>query len=220
MIRGTMQIFKYWIKHTTRSMNKIISNRSYISRGLVMVRLKNPPKALGLFIWVGKQKDFCHTAQTYSAIIHILTRGKMFSKAEALMQEFIAFAEKHEMDPHTQVFNALNSAVNSLGHDSSCQVFDVLVTAYAQMGNVQEALDTIYRMQRSKRFRPMSMPMVRACNTLLSTLVKMERIDTVWVVYGDMTSSGLLHPNVYIYNTLINACCKEGRQVARGKQSV
>ncbi|KAH9293164.1 hypothetical protein KI387_041634, partial [Taxus chinensis] len=158
-----------------------------------------------------KQKDFCHTALTYSTIIHVLTRGKLISKAEALMTEFIAMAEKHETSPHVQVFNALNGAIKSLGHESACQVFDVLVTAYAQMGNVREALHIIYRMQQSKRFRHMSMPMVRACNILLSKLVKMERIDTVWIVYNELTSSGLLRPNVYIYNTLVNVYCKEGK---------
>ncbi|GAV71532.1 PPR domain-containing protein/PPR_1 domain-containing protein/PPR_2 domain-containing protein, partial [Cephalotus follicularis] len=76
-----------------------------------------------------------------------------------------------------------------------------LIIAFSEMGLVEEAL-WVYR-------KIGGLPQMQACNALLNGLVKLGRFDSMWKIYWEMLSRGMV-PNVVTYGVLVDNWCRQG----------
>ncbi|RZC58586.1 hypothetical protein C5167_005882 [Papaver somniferum] len=138
--------------------------------------------------------------EIYSAIIHIITRDKRYPQATCLMKELIENLRMNKKNRHiaSLAFNALQGFESS---KFTPGVFDVLILALSQMGLVEEAC-WVYKKTKA-------LPGIQACHSLLHGFVKLSNFDSMWKFYDEMVSRGIAS-NVVTYDTLINACCKQG----------
>ncbi|KAB1216744.1 hypothetical protein CJ030_MR4G003868 [Morella rubra] len=161
---------------------------------------RTPAQALGCFNDASKRINPAENPQPFAAVIHVLTRTKLYTKARCLIKDLIQklqISRKPQRVCHF-VFSALDRLESS---KFTHNVFGVLILALIEMGLVEEALWVHKKMG--------VLLAVQACNGLLYGLLKIGRFGSMWELYGDMVSRGL-SPNVVTYGVLINGCSSQG----------
>lgn len=143
-----------------------------------------------------KNPGFKHSSLSLSASIHILTRSRRVSDAQALILRMV----RKSGVSRVEVVDSLVSTYQGCG--SNPFVFDLLIRTYVQARKLREAVEA-FRVLKS---RGICVPL-NACNSLLGGLVKVEWVDLAWEVYGDVVGFGL-ELNVYTLNIMVNALCK------------
>ncbi|CAH2051739.1 unnamed protein product [Thlaspi arvense] len=102
------------------------------------------------------------------------------------------------------ILDELVFARERLGSKSTI-LFDFLVRCCCELKMVDETLECFYLM-KEKGFDPKT----ETCNSILSLLSRLNRIESAWVFYADMYRMEI-KSNIYTYNIMINVLCKEGK---------
>ncbi|MQL82224.1 hypothetical protein Taro_014695, partial [Colocasia esculenta] len=170
--------------------------------GSVLRRLRlDPGPCLELFRIALRQRFFLPGAGSYCRIVHILSRGRMYDEARALLKELVRkFGSGSSSISY--VFDELIVVYREFSFSST--VFDMLLKAYAENGQVKEALFVLDNMGRYG-----CKPSLRSCNKLLSCLVKKDESYTAIHVYHQLMKADIL-PDVYTVSVMVNAYCKCG----------
>ena len=134
-----------------------------------------PQQALNLFNSNVKLLNPLKNLETYSAMIHILTRAKLYTDARCLIKYLIKTLQS-SLKPHRAchlIFNALNKLQTS---KFTPNVFGSLIIAFSETGLIEDAL-WVYR-------KITTFPPLQACNALLHGLVKLGQfnlmLDLLW----------------------------------------
>lgn len=140
------------------------------------------PLALEYFNSISRSKSFQHTLLTYQTMIHRLgLEAQMNSVQQLLLQMKIQ------------------------GLKCSEEIFVTVIRSYSQIHCSAQALETFYRMVEFG-----CKPTVKIYNHLLDAMLKESRFHMITPIYRDMKRDGI-DPNVYTYNILLKALCKNGR---------
>ncbi|TKY67412.1 Pentatricopeptide repeat-containing protein [Spatholobus suberectus] len=93
-----------------------------------------------------------------------------------------------------------------VGCNCNCNpvIFDMLIKAYVKAGMVKKGLTTF-----RKNIEACFIPIVNACNCLLSGLSRFNYIGQCWEVYEEMGRLGR-HRNAYTFNIMTHVLCKNG----------
>lgn len=156
--------------------------------------------SLEFFNWVKSKKSDSLTLETYSILIHILTKNHKFKFAESLLRNILA---SDAIDLPSRLFEALLYSYRIC--DSSPRAFDSLFKTFAHMKKCRNATDTFCWMKEYGFF-----PTVESCNAYLSSLLELHRADIVLSFYNAMLCNRI-SPNVYTVNMVMCAYCKSGK---------
>ncbi|XP_028797364.1 pentatricopeptide repeat-containing protein At4g26680, mitochondrial-like [Neltuma alba] len=156
--------------------------------------------SLEFFNWVKSHKSDSLTLETYSILVHILTKNHKFKSAESILRNILA---SNVLDLPSKLFEALLYSYRIC--DSSPRAFDSLFKTFAHMKKCRNATDTFCRMKEYGFF-----PTVESCNAYLSSLLKLHRADIVLSFYNAMLRNRI-SPNVYTVNMVMCAYCKLGK---------
>ncbi|XP_052193835.1 pentatricopeptide repeat-containing protein At4g26680, mitochondrial-like [Diospyros lotus] len=156
--------------------------------------------SLEFFDWVQLQKPKFHTLETYSIILHILTKNRKFKSAESILRNIL---KSDEIDIPSKLFEAILNSYRVC--DSSPRVFDTLFKTCAHMKKFRNATDTFCWM-KEYGFHPT----VESCNAFFSSLISLNRADIAVAFYKEMQRSWI-SPNIYTLNMFIGALCKLGK---------
>ncbi|KAH9330788.1 hypothetical protein KI387_002896, partial [Taxus chinensis] len=166
----------------------------------ILIRLQKCPKlALKFFNCIETQLKLKPDLQSFCIAIHILTKARMPSYAQELLQQALHAG----FGPTQLIFDSLVTTYKDC--NSTPFVFDLLFKTLVQSGLVGSAVE-IFRSMKTIGF----MPAIETCNSLLSALLKENRRETLWVIYAEMLRSNIISNN-YTFNIMINALCKEGK---------
>lgn len=170
----------------TTSLQETPRKQKFISHELavnMIIREKDPQRALETFNKVSAQKGFCHNNATYSAILHQLAQCKKFSAVDAVIRQM-----KYEPCKfHEAVFLNLmkHFAKSSLHH------------------KVIEMFDAIHPLVREK-------PSRKAISTCLNILVESDQMGLAEEFLLKCKNRLHLEPNTCIFNILVKHHCKNG----------
>lgn len=184
------------------------ANLDLLSSGLTGIRVKHillkiqkdHVLSLEFFNWVESHKSDSLTLETYSIVLHILTKNRKFKLAESIFRNILA---SNVIDLPSKLFEALLYSYRVC--DSSPRVFDSLFKTFAHMRKFRNATDTFCWMKEYGFF-----PTVESCNAYLSSLLELHRADIVLTFYDEMRRNRI-SPNVYTVNMVICAYCKLGK---------
>ncbi|XAR71054.1 hypothetical protein NMG60_11028140 [Bertholletia excelsa] len=184
-----------------------------LAYGLTPFRVKH------ILLKVQKDYSSLHTLDTYSIILHILTKNQKFKSAECILKKIL---QSNSIDLPYKLFEAMLDTYRWC--DSSPCVFDLLFKTFAHMKKFRNATD-IFCLMKDYGF----LPTVESCNAYLSSLMNLGRADIAVAFYKEMHSAlcklrklekafevfGKLEnmgfaPTVATYNTLISGYCKHG----------
>ncbi|KAK6925240.1 Pentatricopeptide repeat [Dillenia turbinata] len=153
--------------------------------------------ALDFFNWVQEKSTFSPSLQCYCAIIHVLATSKSYEDALGMIRNLIQI----KGFTHLEILDALANSYEECG---SCPgVFDTLVRACGEIGNLDGAYEVIQRLKSEGCWVS-----IHAWNNLLNHLIKLDGVDRFWKVYREMVACGYVE-NVNTFNLLIFALCKE-----------
>ncbi|KAB1209233.1 hypothetical protein CJ030_MR6G016127 [Morella rubra] len=152
------------------------------------------------FNWVGIQKPSCHTLETQSIILHILTKNRKFKSAESILRNIMVSCT---IDVPLNLFEEMLHSYRFC--DSSPGVFDSLFKTLAHMKKFRNATDIFCRMKDYGFF-----PIIESCNAYMSSLLDLQRTDIALAFYREFRHHRI-SPNVYTLNMLMRAYCKLGK---------
>ncbi|RVW37502.1 Pentatricopeptide repeat-containing protein, mitochondrial [Vitis vinifera] len=152
------------------------------------------------FNWVKAQNPNCQTLETYSIILHILTKNHKFKSAESVLKGILGSGS---IDHPSKLFEAILYSYRIC--DSSPCVFDSLFKTYAQMKKLRNAIDVFCQM-KDYGF----LPRVESCNAYISASISLQRGDIALTFYREMQRYRI-SPNVYTLNMVMCAFCKWGK---------
>ncbi|XP_058776210.1 pentatricopeptide repeat-containing protein At2g15980-like [Vicia villosa] len=177
----------------------------------ITLHLNNKPHlALHFYQWT-KSKSLCHhNLSSYSTIIHILARGRLYSHAYNTIRTAL-------LSPETPVklFEILVNSYRDCG--SAPFVFDLLIEACLQSRKIEPSVE-ITRMLLSRGISPKVMTL----NSLVSRVCGKLGVDVGYEIYReffrldeekyDFSKRGfrVVNPNVHTFNTLMLCCYQNG----------
>lgn len=156
--------------------------------------------SLEFFKWVQLKKLNSITLDTYSVILHILTKSYKFKSAESILKSVVA---SDFLELPSKLFEAILFSYRLC--DSSPRVFNLLFQTYARMKKLRSTSDT-FCLMKDYGF----LPAVESCNVYLSSLLDLQRTDIALAFYREMRRCWI-SPNVYTINMVICALCKSGK---------
>ncbi|XP_024969846.1 pentatricopeptide repeat-containing protein At1g52620 [Cynara cardunculus var. scolymus] len=156
----------------------------------VFDKIRDVESALKFFNWISQRPYGCPLdGVAYSSLLKLLAKAKAFREIDSL---FIRI--KNEEEPPTH--EALNDVIR----------------AYSECGLIDKALDIYSFVVETYN----CVPNVFACNSLLTGLVKTNRLETAFQVYNEMlhrsdaSGTGCCADN-YSTSIMANALCKKGK---------
>nr|XP_007131879.1 hypothetical protein PHAVU_011G049000g [Phaseolus vulgaris]ESW03873.1 hypothetical protein PHAVU_011G049000g [Phaseolus vulgaris] len=176
----------------------------------ITLHLKNKPQlALRFFLWT-KSKSLCHhNLASYSAIIHLLARGRLSSDASHVIRTAIRDSDQTDdqncrfASPPLNLFETLVKTYRDFG--SAPFVFDLLIKACLDSRKVDPSVE-IVRMLLSRGISPK----VSTLNSLITGVCRSRGVDEgMEELWHEMRSN--CKPNAYSYSVLMTAFCDEGR---------
>nr|XP_043622281.1 pentatricopeptide repeat-containing protein At1g11710, mitochondrial [Erigeron canadensis] len=181
-------------------LDKLLSSNltnSLVNRVVSEFRM-SPDLALGFYNKVEEQRDFSPSLECVCVLIHVMIRCKRYDDGLDLIGKLI-----REMGySHLEVLDGLWDSYNA---EISCpNVFDALVRGCTLLGDANCAYDVIVKLRMEKGF----IVSVHAWNNFFSCLIKSDEVSCFWRKYGEMISYGHAE-NVYTFNLVIHALCKE-----------
>jgi pentatricopeptide repeat protein len=126
-------------------------------------------------------------------------------KQQSFLHEESTYAKIIDMIFRAKGWKAATALSKQPECRSSSVIFEVLVKSFCRIKMVSEAIDTFDEMRGLGFF-----PGVETCNELLQCLVRVNRTDLFWRVYGEILECGVL-ADVQTFGYLIQAFCKEGK---------
>ncbi|WJX51558.1 hypothetical protein P8452_37742 [Trifolium repens] len=189
----------------------------------ITLHLNNKPHlALRFFQWT-KSKSLCHhNLASYSTIIHILARGRLYSHAyntirTALNQNDDEHCRFEPCSTPLKLFEFLVNSYRDCG--SAPFVFDLLIEACLQSRKIEASIQ-IVRMLLSHGISPKVMTL----NSLISRVCRKFGVDLGYEIYREFfrldeekcetlkRGSGfrVVKPNVHTFNTLMLCCYQNG----------
>ena len=156
--------------------------------------------SLEFFNWVGIQIPNCHTLETHSIILHILTKNRKFKSAESILRKILVSGS---IEVPSNLFDEMLHSYRLC--DSSPRVFDSLFKTLAHMRKFRNVTDTFCRMKDYGFF-----PTIESCNAYMSSLLDLNRMDIALAFYREMQRYSI-SPNVYTLNMIMCAYCKLGK---------
>ncbi|KAF5743770.1 hypothetical protein HS088_TW08G00357 [Tripterygium wilfordii] len=170
--------------------------------------------SLEFFNWIKTQNPCSLTLDTYSMIMHILTKYRKFKSAESILRSIYV---PGSIDFPSKLFEATLYSYRLC--DSSPRVFDMLFKCYAHMKKFRNATDTFCQMKNYG-----FLPTVESCNAYLSSLLDSDRSDIALAFYREMKRHRI-SPNVFSFNMVMSAYGKLGKlekgiEVFRGMEKM
>ncbi|CAI8618498.1 unnamed protein product [Vicia faba] len=181
----------------------------------ITLHLNNKPHlALRFYQWT-KSKSLCHhNLSSYSTIIHILARGRLYSHAYNTIRTAL------NSDTPLKLFETLVNSYRDCG--SAPFVFDLLIEACLHSRKIEPSVEII-RMLLSRRISPK----VLTLNCLISRVCRKFGVDVGYEIYReffrldeekyDFSKRGygckgfrVVTPNVHTFNTLMLCCYQNG----------
>ncbi|CAL5209926.1 unnamed protein product [Lathyrus oleraceus] len=176
----------------------------------ITLHLHNKPHlALHFYQWT-KSKSLCHhNLSSYSTIIHILARARLYSHAYNTITTALLTSTPFKL------FEILVNSYRDCG--SSPFVFDLLVKACLQSTKIESSIQ-IVRMLLSRRISPNVMTL----NSLIYRVCSKFGVDLGYEIYReffrldkekyDFSHRGfrVVNPNVHTFNTLMLCCYQNG----------
>ncbi|KAF5482606.1 hypothetical protein F2P56_003163 [Juglans regia] len=169
-------------------------------RQILLKIQKDHVLSLEFFNWVRIEKPTCHTLETHSIILHILTKNRKFKSAESILRGVLVSCS---LDVPSHLFEEMLHSYRLC--DSSPRVFDSLFKTFAHMKNFRYATDTFRRMKEYGFF-----PTIESCNAYMSSLLDLHRMDIALAFYRELRHHRI-SPNVYTHNMVMCAYCKLGK---------
>ncbi|KAK8463798.1 hypothetical protein PHAVU_011G049000 [Phaseolus vulgaris] len=189
----------------------------------ITLHLKNKPQlALRFFLWT-KSKSLCHhNLASYSAIIHLLARGRLSSDASHVIRTAIRDSDQTDdqncrfASPPLNLFETLVKTYRDFG--SAPFVFDLLIKACLDSRKVDPSVE-IVRMLLSRGISPK----VSTLNSLITGVCRSRGVDEGYAIYreffrldeekSEISRRGCslrVTPNVHTYNELMLCCYQDG----------
>ncbi|XP_058755449.1 pentatricopeptide repeat-containing protein At2g15980-like [Vicia villosa] len=179
----------------------------------ITLHLNNKPHlALHFYQWT-KSKSLCHhSLSSYSTIIHILARGRLYSHAYNTIRTALL---NSETETPVKLFEILVKSYRDCG--SAPFVFDLLIEACLQSRKIEPSVE-ITRMLLSRGISPKVMTL----NSLISRVCRKLGVDVGYEIYReffrldeekyDFSKRGfrVVTPNVHTFNTLMLCCYQNG----------
>ncbi|CAK8575751.1 unnamed protein product [Lathyrus sativus] len=182
----------------------------------ITLHLHNKPHlALHFYQWT-KSKSLCHhNLSSYSTIIHILARARLYSHAYNTIRTALLDSKTQSTSTPLKLFEILVNSYRDCG--SSPFVFDLLIKACLQSRKIEASIEII-RMLLSRRISPNVMTL----NSLISRVCSKFGVDLGYAIYReffrldeekyDFSKRGfrVVNPNVHTFNTLMLCCYQNG----------
>ncbi|XP_073022280.1 pentatricopeptide repeat-containing protein At2g15980 [Primulina eburnea] len=184
----------------------------------IVLQLRNTPHlSLGFFNFTRNHSLCSHTLFSYSTVIHILSRSRLKSQAQALIKSsMVVFSEAHHQESSTPValFEALIKTYRVC--DSAPFVFDLLVKACIDAKKIDAAIE-IYKMLRSKNL----LLRTSTCNSLIELVSKGRGCFRMYYLYKDIfglnddeggkgSNGKSVVPNAATFNAVMVGFYREG----------
>nr|GMC93043.1 pentatricopeptide repeat-containing protein At1g11710, mitochondrial [Ipomoea batatas]GME02587.1 pentatricopeptide repeat-containing protein At1g11710, mitochondrial [Ipomoea batatas] len=170
--------------------------------GSVLSRIFNefrssPQVVLEFYKRIGGAKSVLNSLESCCVVIHVMVCCRHFDDALWLMKELMIMKGISPLE-------ILRGLIDS--YDVGCgsnAVFDTLVRACTQIRLTDGGYEVIKKLRLEGH-----MVSVHALNNFLNHLLKLDEVGRFWLVYREMISCGYMG-NVYTYNIVIYALCKE-----------
>ncbi|KAM7266856.1 hypothetical protein ACFE04_009022 [Oxalis oulophora] len=164
-----------------------------------ILTIKPPIKALQFFNSNSNKINPLHSLEPHSAIIHVLTRAKLYTSARCLIKCLIQDLQRSCTS--SRVSSKVYKALSGLKWENSCpKVYSTFIIALSEMGLVEEGLWVCDKLR--------ALPELQACNAILNGLVKAGKFDEMWEVYKGMLFRGF-SPSVVTYGVLVSSWCSQ-----------
>lgn len=139
--------------------------------------------AIHFFTWAAQQPDFSHNVHTCTSFVNILARAKEFDK----IWEFL-------------------SELHGTGSELTDGCFNIIIKAYGELGNDREAIRTLHKMVKFG-----VLPTAYSYNTLISALLKSQKLDLAMEIYHEMQQVPHAKNDKFAHSMMISALCNAGR---------
>ncbi|CAK9142616.1 unnamed protein product [Ilex paraguariensis] len=185
----------------------------------ITLQLRNNPRLALRFFQFTLQHSLCsHSLSSYATIIHILSRSRLKSHAQTLIQSAIRkFQDTHLFDSSDPppIFETLIRTYRAC--DSAPFVFELLIKACLESKRIDQSIQ-IVRMLRSKGIHPR----ISTCNSLIESIIKIQGCyagyDMFREVFGLDGESGNdngsrvkgVVPNVYTFSIIMVGFYRDG----------
>ncbi|KAA8545924.1 hypothetical protein F0562_020625 [Nyssa sinensis] len=176
----------------------------------------NPHLALRFFLFTHRKSLCNHTLLSYSTIIHILSRGRLKTQAQTLIQSAIRLSEPINSSCSTtppKIFETLVKTYRTC--DSAPFVFELLIKACLQSKRIDQSIE-IVRMLRSRGIYPT----IRTSNSLIESILKFRGCCAGYDMYREIFSfdgeaenrvgAAKVFPSVHTFNIMMLSFYREG----------
>lgn len=157
----------------------------------------SPQLALEFYNRVETRDNFSHSLESCCTLVHVLVNSRNFNDALSIMENLMLKNGKSPMEVLRGLIDSYEIC------NSNPAVFDALVRTCTLLGTVEGAYDVIKKLSVEGFWVT-----VHAWNNFLNQLLKLDKTDKFWNMYKEMVASGYSE-NVYTYNLIIYAFCKE-----------
>ncbi|KAF1896838.1 hypothetical protein Lal_00034539 [Lupinus albus] len=187
----------------------------------ITIQLKNNPHlALRFFNWTQSNSICHHTLSSYSTIIHLFARARLYKHAYHTIRTAIRTSQYDDEhcrfdSPPLNLFETLVKTYQGCG--SSPFVFDLLIKACLESKKLDPSIE-IVRMLLSRGISPK----VTTLNSLIFRVCKSRGFDAGYAIYREIfrlddpkyeiskRGSGFkVNPNVHTYNELMLCCYQD-----------
>ncbi|MCO5567970.1 hypothetical protein L7F22_021666 [Adiantum nelumboides] len=160
---------------------EICINSHHVAKTLTL--LDDAESAIQFFGWAVEQPGFRHNVYTCVSLVTTLSRAKEFDKIWEVLSEMYA-----------------------AGSELTDACFNITIKAYGEMGNYREAINTLHKMRKFD-----VQPTAYSYNTLISALVKSQKLDLALEIYHEMLQAPLVQENMFSSSMMVSALCNAGR---------
>ncbi|KAI3680528.1 hypothetical protein L6452_35300 [Arctium lappa] len=160
----------------------------------------SPHLILGFYNRVLAQTHFTPSLQSICTLIHVMINCKRYDDA----LDFINKLLKLMGYSHLEVLDGLWDSYDD--DISSPHVFDSLIRVCTSLDDINSAYEVILNLRTEKGFRVS----VHAWNNYLNRVLKSDSVSGFFEKYEEMVSYGYVE-NVYTFNLVVYALCKESR---------
>ncbi|KAI5069815.1 hypothetical protein GOP47_0016116 [Adiantum capillus-veneris] len=153
----------------------------HVSKALALIG--DAEYAVPFFGWAVQQPGFSHNVYTCMSFVTILARAKQFDKIWEILSE-----------------------MHMAGSQLTDGCFNITIKAYGEMGKYREAVSTLHKMREFE-----VLPTAHSYNTLISVLVKSQKVDLAMEVYCEMLQASHVKEEVFSSSMMVSALCNAGR---------
>ncbi|KAI4363748.1 hypothetical protein MLD38_019924 [Melastoma candidum] len=158
--------------------------------------------SLEFFNWVKVRIPGCHSRESHSILLHVLTKNGKFKSADSVMRSLTDSWGANWLNDHREFLHTILDTYRAC--DSSPRVLDGIFKSYSHMKKLRCATDAFCLMKEYGM-----LPKIESCNAFLSASLQMGRSDIMLSFYREMRRCRI-SPNVYTVNMIMGAYCSSG----------